>query len=69
MAERGADQGMAWKLLEQLYAGSNIREDRLETYAVKLTRVCGLSDRLTGSQGSTYVLCPLATLLWLPFCL
>ena len=69
MAERGADRGMAWALLEQLYPGFNIREERTEPFVFKINRVCGVSDRLTGSPGSTYVFCLRATLLWLLFCL
>ena len=69
MVDKGADREMAWKLLEQLYPGVNIREERAEPYAVKFIRICGVSDRLTGSPGSTYVFCLRATLLWLLFCL
>ena len=69
MVDRGADRGMAWALLEQLYPGFNIREERTEPFAFKINRVCGVSDRLTGSPGSTYVFCLRATLLWLLFCL
>ena len=69
MAATGADRGLAWDLLERLYQGPHIREDKTEPYAIKIVRICGLSEKMTGSQGLTYVLCLGATLLWLPFCL
>ena len=49
-----ADREVAWRALETLF-GSEVRGLGSQTYQIKLNRVCGLSDRLTGSQESTYV--------------
>ena len=60
-----ADRDLAWCALETLF-GSQVRVADSQAYQIKIVRVCGLSDRLTGLPESTYVLHH-AALLWLPF--
>ena len=62
-----ADRDVAWKALETLF-GSKVRGSETKTYQIKIFRICGLSDRLTGSPESTYVFhCLRAAFLWLQF--
>ena len=64
-----ADREMAWKTLGTITGGSEVRNPVVQSYTIKIARICGLSDRLTGSQESACVLHRLrAALLWLPFC-
>ena len=49
-----ADREVAWRALETLF-GSEVRGPASQAYQIKINRVCGISDRLTGSQESTYV--------------
>ena len=62
-----ADRDVAWSALESLF-GSQVRGPGSQTYQIKIVRICGLSDRLTGLPESTYVFhCLRAALLWLQF--
>ena len=47
-----ADQAVAWSALETIY-GSSVRGPGSQTYKIKIVRIRGLSDRLTGSSEST----------------
>ena len=46
-----ADREVAWRALEALF-GSEVRGPGSRPYKFNVVRVCGLSDRLTGSWGS-----------------
>ena len=46
-----ADREVAWASLEALF-GSEVRRPGSRPYKFNVVRVCGLSDRLTGSWGS-----------------
>ena len=46
-----ADREVAWRALEALF-GSEVRRPGSRPYKFNVVRVCGLSDRLTGSWGS-----------------
>jgi hypothetical protein len=50
-----ADRDVAWRALEILF-GTEVRGPGSQPYKMNIVRVCGLSDRLAGSSGSTYVL-------------
>ena len=51
-----ADRDTAWRALERLFGPEVVRGPGSVPHKLFITRVCGLSDRLTGSWGSAYVL-------------